>query len=373
MAEEQDSKNPKPHGILDTVSYTRQNETLRNFNPQSFVSTFLDGLKLRERQILSSRYGLDDGQPQTLEEIGKRLGLTRERVRQIEKETTKKLQQKNIPVSLEQTVDLIFQIIEDSGNIAIEEKILDTLLAANKTEVGRKAILFVLNLAPRFNRFKETNSYSAGWSVTGFDVNLLEQIISAAQERLETAQKPLRGDILFDQIRKQINSAEIQNLTNEALDSYTSMSKQIDKNVFQEWGLAKWTDIHPKDVGDKVYLVLSHHGKPEHYSKITELINKQSFDKRTAHKETVHNELIKDDRFVLVGRGIYALTKWGYKKGVVADIIKETLQKSPEPLTRDQLIEQVLKQRLVKRNTIIVGLSNRKLFRKTSDNKYTNV
>ena len=51
-------------------------------------------------------------------------------------------------------------------------------------------------------------------------------------------------------------------------------------------------------------------------------------------------------------------------------IIEEILKKAGTPLSREQIIQQVLKQRLVKRNTIIVGLSNRKKFQKTPDNKY---
>jgi RNA polymerase primary sigma factor len=51
----------------------------------------LDALSVRERQVLVLRYGLDDSEPKTLEEIGRRLGLTRERVRQIEVETLRRL------------------------------------------------------------------------------------------------------------------------------------------------------------------------------------------------------------------------------------------------------------------------------------------
>src|SRR5690606_25884944 len=121
----------------------------------------------------------------------------------------------------------------------------------------------------------------------------------------------------------------------------------------------------------KAYLVLKHHGKPEHYSAITKMINEHRFDSRTAYQETVHNELIKDDRFVLIGRGIYALTEWGYKKGVVADVIREVLSESNSPLSRDEIIAEVMKRRQVKRNTILVGLSNKKFFQKIGKDKYT--
>jgi RNA polymerase primary sigma factor len=51
----------------------------------------LQALADRERQVLILRYGLDDSDPKTLEDIGRRLGLTRERVRQIETEALKRL------------------------------------------------------------------------------------------------------------------------------------------------------------------------------------------------------------------------------------------------------------------------------------------
>jgi len=115
---------------------------------------------------------------------------------------------------------------------------------------------------------------------------------------------------------------------------------------------------------------MKNHGKPEHYSAITEMINKAHFDDRTAYKETVHNELIKDSRFILIGRGIYALSEWGFKPGVVSDVIVEVLQASGQPMSRDKIIEEVLKRRVVKKNTILVGLSNKKLFKKVGKNLY---
>jgi RNA polymerase primary sigma factor len=55
------------------------------------LSTALGSLPARERQVLELRYGLSDAEPKTLEEIGRRLGLTRERVRQIELESLRRL------------------------------------------------------------------------------------------------------------------------------------------------------------------------------------------------------------------------------------------------------------------------------------------
>lgn len=368
-----EEKEPKQQGILDTISFSQQNATLRAFNPQSFISEYLSALKPRERQVLVSRHGLEDGQPQTLEVIGKKLNLTRERVRQIEKEALSNLFQKSLSPSLEEGAGLIFQIIEEHGNILREADLIKLLLLNNHSDVSVQNLLFILNQLPRFSLLPESPVFRQSWYVSGFDKQLLENMVGKAKSFLEKAQKPQKNEKLFSKLRQEGSDPETSALTDEIAENYVGIGKVLDRNSFGEWGLSTWTDIHPKDISDKVFVVLNHLGKPEHYQKITELINKQAFDKRIAHKETVHNELIKDERFVLVGRGIYALRKWGYKKGVVADIIAEVLRNAAGPLTRDQIIEAVLKQRFVKKNTIIVGLSNRNLFRKMPDNKYTNV
>src|SRR6185369_7386263 len=159
-------------------------------------------------------------------------------------------------------------------------------------------------------------------------------------------------------------------LPDQVILNFLDLANEVEKNVFDQWGLSTWKEITPKDVGDKAYLVMKNHGKPEHYSAITEMINKAEFDGRTAYKETVHNELIKDKRFILIGRGIYALSEWGYKPGVVSDVITEVLKESGHPMTKEKIIEEVLKRRMVKKNTILVGLSNKKLFQKVGKNQY---
>lgn len=362
--------NDDGHSILDTVSFSQAAETLRTFNPQSTILEFLENLSPREKQVLVARYGLEDGESQTLEIIGKKLNLTRERIRQIEKDSLSKLGPHRLPENLSRGVDLIFKIIEDRGNAARETQILDSVLPANNNAVSRQGVLFILNLLPQFNLLKETPGFYQSWYLTGFDMELLKNITDRIKEILKQKEQAISTQDLMGQIRSGAGE-EIENLSDEAIESYISMAKHLDKNPFGQWGLSGWSEIHPKDVGDKAHLVLAHHGQPEHYSKITELINKQGFDNRTAHKESVHNELIKDSRFVLVGRGIYALKEWGYQPGIVAEIIEGIMLKAARPLGRDEIIEELMKQRMVKKNTIIVGLANRKRFRKTADNKYT--
>ena len=76
-----DNKTPRPDEELLAISETAK------------LIELLDDLDERESKILRLRYGLDGGEPMTLKEIGKKIGLTRERVRQIEAEALNKIKE----------------------------------------------------------------------------------------------------------------------------------------------------------------------------------------------------------------------------------------------------------------------------------------
>jgi RNA polymerase primary sigma factor len=76
-------------------------KTLRDEN----VQALLDGLPSRERRVIELRYGLDPEGPMTLEDIGKKVGLTRERVRQIEVKTLQMLKTSGRADVLEGTIE----------------------------------------------------------------------------------------------------------------------------------------------------------------------------------------------------------------------------------------------------------------------------
>jgi DNA-directed RNA polymerase delta subunit len=118
---------------------------------------------------------------------------------------------------------------------------------------------------------------------------------------------------------------------------------------------------------DYAFLVIRRHGSPIHFKEVAKLITE--LFKKKAHVATTHNELIKDPRFVLVGRGLYALAEWGYMSGVVKDVIRKVLEKNG-PMTKDEIVDKVLKERYVKENTIMVNLQNPKYFKKNKEGKY---
>ena len=136
------------------------------------------------------------------------------------------------------------------------------------------------------------------------------------------------------------------------------------------WGLAKWPSVNPKNIRDKIFVILESKHEPMHFSDIAKEIANSNFKRKNVTVQAIHNELIKDPRFILIGRGIYALNTWGYKKGTISDIITSVLEKAGKPLTKEEIVKQVLKVRKVKETTILLNLQNKKFFKKVDKNSY---
>lgn len=356
-------------GILDTIIHNKQTETRADFKASDIVKELLASLKERDRQILMHRYGLEGNQTKTLAAIDVEQNLTRERVRQIEKDLLKHLKKSGASMSsFSQAKNFLLDIITEHGRVIAEENLLLYLNVEDERE--KNAVVFLLHLIEELEHFMHEN-YKKSWVAILFDQQLLHNFTAESKKILDVHKRPLPTDEFLEHFKQTEFYRQNQNeLSDKVIINFLELAVEIEKNVFGAWGLSDWKEITPKDVGDKAYLVMKYHGKPEHYSAITDMINKHKFDDRTAYKETVHNELIKDPRFILIGRGIYALSEWGFKPGVVADVISDVLKAAGKPLSRDQIIEAVLKRRMVKKNTILVGLSNKKLFNKVGKNLY---
>lgn len=357
-------------GILDTIIHAKQNESFSEFKPSEIVKEILEILKERDRKILINRYGLEGNESKTLAAIGQEQNLTRERVRQIEKDLLKNLKKTSLQKQqFTDAKDFLLNIITEHGRIIAEENLLMHLSIKERRE--RNALVFILHLIEELTNFLH-NNYKKSWVTVLFNQEFLEGFTKTSKEIIGSKNTPLIAEDFLDNFKKtefyQNNKSE---LSDKIILNYLELTLEIEKNVFGQWGLSIWKEVKPKDVGDKAYLVMKHHKKPEHYSVITEMINKAKFDNRTAYKETVHNELIKDPRFILIGRGIYALSEWGYTAGVVSDVILDILRQIGEPLSKEKIIEEVLKKRVVKKNTILVGLSNKNLFKKVGKNAYS--
>lgn len=334
------------------------------FKPKQVTKRLLDTLPERARDILTSRYGLGkDSDKKTLEAIGQIYGITRERVRQIEEYSLSNIRKSDEFVKVQETFDELKKIVEELGGVVSEEELLNTI----STNIGiQNHIHFLLTLGDPFVKYKENNHFTCRWCV---DEKLAEQVENSIKNLYETLDDEaiLQESELIESFLDHLKDVSTEYKNEEIIKRWLGMSKKIDKNPLGEWGKADSPNINVKGMRDYAYLVIRRHGSPIHFREVADQITKL-FDKK-AHVATTHNELIKDKRFVLVGRGLYALSDWGYMSGVVRDVIVELLEKNG-PMTKEEIVDKVLKERYVKENTIIVNLQNPRFFKKDIKGRY---
>lgn len=322
-------------------------------NLQKVCQDLIKDLPSRQKEVILRRFALTASSPkdgfrgETLESIGKSFGVTRERVRQIEEDGLKIIKEK---------VGKYGKIFQDYGNyfkkfggLKKETTLLKDLGGAK----GEPYAYFLLTLGENFKRSSESPAFHSLWQADKDSLDSAKKVINSIYNQLKESGKPLLARDF--KIGKSLNGA--------TLFSYLEISKIIHKNKEGFYGLKNWPEINPRGIKDKAYLTLKKVGKPLHFADVAKAIE-------GALVQTVHNELIRDSRFVLVGRGMYALSEWGYYPGQVKDVISRVLKESSRPLTKDKILERVLEQRLVKENTIFLNLSNKNYFLRDSRGRY---
>jgi len=360
--------------ILDKIILSKEDKARQEFNPQEIVSNLLKKLQSKEAEVLKSRFGLDGVAQETLEAIGKRYGVTRERIRQIENLAIEKIKQDpNFNEVIRPVEHVLTAFLNEYGGIMRESYLLEQLLlTGTKAEADVRAVLFILEklLKNYFVRLPASKTHNLCWRSLFTDMSFIEGAIQEVIKIIEAAKQPLTLDKIMQALQAtDFYQAHRTQLNEKIISACLGVMTVIDKNPFEEYGLSEWGLVKPKRMNDKIKLLLQKEKKPMHFVEIAEKIT-QVFKKR-AYPPTVHNELILNPEYVLVGRGIYALKEWGYKQGVVVDIIAEVLKNNAHPLTRDEIVRQVSEQRLVKKNTIHLALTQKQRFAKLADGRYT--
>lgn len=304
-------------------------------------SQLLKDLPDKHKEVIVRRFGLR-GERETLEAIGNDFGITRERVRQIEEDGLRRIADKISLPTCQNVYRDFLKYFKDSGSLRREDLLLEDLGGPK----FKNQVYFLLTVGKQFQRYPETQDFHAFWAVEENAFNLAQKLVDSFAVRLENKREPMA-------------------LPGEIPPFYVEISKNILKGSQGLYGLKDWPEINPRGVKDKAYLTMKQEKKPLHFTEVTRLIG------QGALVQTVHNELIKDSRFVLVGRGLYALKEWGYEPGIVKDVIARTINNAGGCLGKDAIIKNVLKQRQVKPNTVLLNLQNEKYFLKNSEGQYT--
>jgi DNA-directed RNA polymerase delta subunit len=315
----------------------------------------------REREIIARRFGLYDRR-ETLEQIGELLGITRERVRQLEKAIMIRLRlaaEEDLP-HINVIEKQFIRHLHDLGRVA---KVHDLTgrVATGANETTRAHVAFIAEIAPRLTVVEENDRYHHAVGIKEHGSNdQIKQHVDTIVSTIKKSGEPLTIDELH---------AKTDHDHPNHVRALASVSKDL-AHLKDKWGLTKWPTVNPKNIRDKIYVILQENTKPMHFSDIAKAIKDSDFRRKDVTTQAIHNELIKDGRFVLIGRGIYALKEWGYNKGTVADIITDILKKEGGPLHRDEIVKRVLKHRQVKETTILLNLQGKARFKRVAKATY---
>lgn len=330
-------------------------------NYSQICNRLLDDLDNRSQEIIKRRFGLGQEKREPLQAIGNDHNITRERVRQIENHAiTRVKSKKNI---LQPVSDLLYNEFKKRAGVAKEDSILSELGG----DQYRNYVFFFLTIGDPFYRFKETDRFYTFWTINKMMLDLIQEIEKNILSQLSLAKRlvTLNEIAMPSKLEKEISYND--------LPYFLEISKNILKSPDGYYGLSQWPELNPKGIRDKIYVILKKKQKPLHFKELADEVNRFSFSLGKPKKvsyQSVHNELIRDDRFILIGRGIYALKDSGYKPGPAKDLIAEVLREAKTPLSRDEIIQRIKKISLIKESTIISNLNNRNLFSKNKEGKY---
>ena len=341
---------------------TNQTPTKLIYDYRDATNSILRELRRdRDRQIIARRFGFGLKKRQTLEKIGTDFDITRERVRQIEKAAIAKMRTSDA-AELKRADSYIIEAVRELGNVAPIQEIAQALDIA---ETDLSYAIFLSMLSPGVELIEENDDLFPAVGLMPFysrtqSVSLIKELITT----VKSYGNPVSSHKLLELVPSELELTTMEQLL------------RISKHIAYfdgKWGLVTWPQVNPKSIRDKTYLVLNRHGKPLHFSDIAshigELQTNLTNGKRHVTVQAVHNELIKDERFILIGRGIYALAEWGYSASTVAEIIASVLREE-SPLHKDEIIKRVLSKRQVKTTTIVLNLQEKDQFVRTAKATY---
>lgn len=334
------------------------------FKPKQVVKRLLSTLSPRALDVVIKRYGLGESDEcMTLEGIGGVYHITRERVRQIENLALGAIKKSDVFAKETAVFKELHEVIIKMGGVVCEEDFLMHLANDASTQ---NHLNLLLVLGDEFNREKEDVNFKHRWVVD-------DKISMKVHAALKSFYSSLANDDLIPESEvvgvflNHLKDVSEEYKNEEIIKRWLGISKMVGKNPLGEWGVAHSSSVKARGIRDYAYLIIRKEGSPMHFIEVAKAITE--IFHRKAHVATCHNELIKDKRFVLVGRGLYALSSWGYEKGVVKDVVTRILKKEG-PLTKKDIIDRVLKERHVKENTVFVNLQDSKLFKRMKDGRY---
>ena len=333
---------------------------------KEIIDKLLLVLSEKEKFIIQHRFSINVESKKTLEAIGQHYGVTRERIRQIEKNALKKLKRNAFNTNLKAINEVGKDVIQKHGGLLVETKLVKVLLGMLKNISPLEANELKLSLAldPELVKANNTLDFEPHWRFIEINLTTVRKITATGYKILGNQKDIMSIEALAKAIQEKVGTG-----TSEALIVSAMEVGKRTKFIKEGVGLKEWRHINPRTLRDKINFILDREHKPLHFQEIADKIINANFDQKRVNVQAVHNELIRNNHFILIGRGIYALDKWGFKPGTVGNVI-EAILKDGKARTREEIMKEVLKQRHVKKITIYLNLKNNPKIKSLQGDKY---
>lgn len=323
------------------------------------INNLKKDLKKREQEILDLRFGLQ-GEKQSLAKISARYGITRERVRQIQEKIINNLQRKiTTLVDIKPILRIFKKSFEETNNFRDLNSLFTKFQEKYSLADDEKPYLYLLlHLLPDIEKIKE-DEFHRLFFVTKVKADKVKKFFHYLSEYFQN--KKLSWSDFVIELKKEFKKKLDEELKERTIEEILSISHHLWLNPFNDAGHINSFFIAPKNVKHKILVLFHYYRRPLHFKEIYEELSRltQKYHhlihdswQESPDIATVHNELIRHPEFVLTGRGIYALKEWGYSGLFVKDLILEILKKNKKPMPKEKIFEEVLKQKLVKPQTI---------------------
>lgn len=342
--------------------------TISGLELQTHFFDILKNLTQKEQDVISRRIGLNC-QHETLQSIGNTYRITRERVRQIEDVGIKKIGRVVKGTYLEKIQTLGEQLLRAHGGLLSRDKLVSAIVREiNIAEPLNRGILEVV-LQADFNiqKSKPQLGVDVHFYLPEIGKKLIQEVHKEALKILAKRGDIMEHHALYEMVKANLFATygKIETiLISGILEVFHDVVRGEEKFI----GLEKWKILNPSTLKDKAIYIMKKEKRPFHFMELTNAISEHF--REPVKVPTIHNELIRNEEFVLIGRGIYVLKEWGYKSGTVMSVIMEILEKSGGPMSTDGIISSVLKVRQVKPSTIYMNLQNKKYIERVGRNLY---
>ncbi|MBT3834869.1 hypothetical protein HOF56_01330 [Candidatus Peribacteria bacterium] len=346
---------------MATTTSTTAGDTTLQFNLQDMISDLFLVLTEKEQEVIKRRFSITGSSRQTLEKIGKHFNVTRERIRQIESIALNKLRRTVGTTKLDDINQMAKGILRANGGLMLEESLIASILKRmeNPTPTDASVLKLSLSIDGELSHIGRTGSLKPSWRFNSLAQKDINVITNGAVKILKRREECMNETELVSAIQNLELFGE-KKPSDELIASALTVDSRL-KNVEAGWGITDWRFVRPRSIRDKVEIILKKEGRPLHFVEIANRIREANFDHKNVTVQAVHNELIRYPQFVLVGRGLYGLSEWGFEPGTVADVIEKILDEKG-PLTKKEIIAEVAKQRKVKVGTISLNLQKMPYF-----------